>query len=438
MSQSPDVQARRPGADLEEHLSLLRRRWLLLVGCVVFGGTAGLALMRLTPPAYTATTQVHVMPVGPQEPGNQVTPRQREALNLDTEAQVAQSAVVAARAARTLRIDAPEPVEVSVPPNSAILWISVTAADPAVSAAQSHAYADAYLAHRRESALAALAEQQKVVLAKLKQVNASLDTAIRGLGGLPKGSPERTIALQRQSVLSRQAAGLALKYDALRTIAVTPGTIISRATPPNASSSPSLPLHLGTGLMAGLLAGSAAAYTRDRLDTRLRAAADVERLTGLPVLSDLSGPRGKGELHDLACAVVAACPGKRLLVKALPADLYTSSLAEPLAISAPLTVLDGSDVRDLARAEAALLLVGLGRVTAEQVAAAARQLGRQDVPIIGVVTATDALPSFVPRLEPRPHTPLGKLVATGEFGVSVSAETTPMQSLHQPPPGRPT
>ncbi|WP_043628729.1 Wzz/FepE/Etk N-terminal domain-containing protein [Nonomuraea candida] len=430
------------GTDLDEHLSLLRRRWLLLVGCVVFGGTAGLALMRLTPPAYTATTHVLVMPVGPQEPGNQVTSRQREALNLDTEAQVAQSAVVAARAARALgRTEAEtDPVEVSVPPNSAVLWISVTAADPADAAAQSHAYAEAYLAHRRESALTSMAEQQEAVLSKLKQVNAGIDQVIKSLAGLAKGSPEHAIAVQRQGVLNRQAAGLALKYDALRTVAVTPGQVISQAAPPESPSSPSLPLHLGTGLMAGLLTGSAAAYARDRLDRRLRTSADVERLTGLPVLGDLSSPREHGVLHELACAVVSACPGKRLLVKALPADLYASSLAEPLAVSAPLVVLDGSDVRDLSRADAAVLLVGLGRVTSVEVAAVVRRLARHQVPVIGVVTATDAVPSFVPLLEPRPHTPLGKLVATGELEVGVSAETTPMQALHhhQRRPGQPT
>ncbi|MFB4279233.1 Wzz/FepE/Etk N-terminal domain-containing protein [Nonomuraea sp. MTCD27] len=427
------------GTDLDEHLSLLRRRWLLLVGCVVFGGTAGLALMRLTPPSYTATTQVLVMPIGPQEPANQVTNRQREALNLDTEAQVAQSAVVAARAARTLGLAVPEPVEVSVPPNSAVLWISVTAADPAVAATQSRAYAEAYLAHRRESALTSMAEQQEAVLSKLKQVNAGIDLVIKQLDGLTKGSPEHAIATQRQGVLNRQAANLALKYDALRTVAVTPGTVIGQATPPTAPSSPSLPLYLGTGLMAGLLLGSAAAYARDRLDTRLRTPADVERLTGLPVLADLSSPREHGVLHELACAVVSACPGKRLLVRALPADLYASSLAEPLAVSAPLVVLDGSDVRDLARADAAVLLLGLGRVTSVEVAATVRQLARHDVPIVGAVTATDAVPSFVPLLEPRPHTSLGKLVATGELEPSVSAETTPMQAIHHPRrPGKPT
>ncbi|HEX4813040.1 MAG TPA: Wzz/FepE/Etk N-terminal domain-containing protein [Nonomuraea sp.] len=435
MSQSPDVRDRRQGADLEEHLSLLRRRWLLLVGCVVFGGTAGLALMRLTPPAYTATAQVHVMPVGPYEPGNQVTPRQREPLNLDTEAQVAQSAAVAARAAAALGIDAPEPVEVSVPPNSAILWISVTAADPAVAAAQAQAYAEAYLTHRRESALAALAEQQRAVLGKLRQVNAALETAVRGLGQVPKGSPEHAIALRRQGVLNRQAGDLALRYDALRTVAVTPGEVISRATPPEAPSSPGLPLHLGTGLMAGLLAGVAAACVRDRLDTRLRTAADVERLTGLPVLGDLSAAYDAAALHELACTLVAACPGKRLLVRMLPAGLEDTA---SLPVHTPLTVLDGSDVRDLARADAALLVVGLGRAAAPQVTDAAAQLGRHAIPVIGVVTAEDAAPSFVSMIGPRTHTPLGKLVATGEFGVSVTAETTPMQTLRPHPPGRPT
>ncbi|NJP89681.1 hypothetical protein HCN51_09520 [Nonomuraea sp. FMUSA5-5] len=426
------------GTDLDEHLSLLRRRWLLLVGCVVFGGTAGLALMRLTPPAYTATAQVLVMPVGPQDQPNQVTSRQREALNLDTEAQIAQSSVVAARAATALGVTAIEPAEVTVPPNSAVLWISVTAAQPATAAAQAAAYAEAYLTNRRQSALTAMAEQQQAVLGKLKQVNAGIDQVIKQLARLPRNSAEHAIAAQRQGVLNRQAASLALKYDALRTVAVTPGTVISQATPPSAPSSPSLPLHLGTGLMAGLLTGSAAAYARDRLDRRLRTPADVERLTGLPVLSDLSSPREHGVLHELACAVVSACPGKRLLVRALPADLYASSLAEPLAVSAPLVVLDGSDVRDLSRADAAVLLIGLGLVTAHDVEATRRQLARHDVPIIGVVTATDAVPSFVPLLEPRTHTPLGKLVATGELEPGGAAETTPMQALHHHPrrPGK--
>ncbi|WP_214325914.1 YveK family protein [Nonomuraea sediminis] len=418
------------GTDLRELLALLRRRRLLFLGLPVAGLVAGFALLKATPPEYTATTQVLVTPVGPQDQTNQVTNRQRESLNLDTEAQVAQSAVVAAKAAQLLKVQAAEPVEVSVPPNSAVLWISVTAADPATAAAQSRAYAQAYLANRTEAAQAALTAQQKTLLGKLKQVNTALDKVIEDLAALRKGTAEFAIADHRQSVLNRQVYSLTMKYDAQRTVAVTPGSIISQATPPAAPSSPSLPLYLGTGLMAGLLLGSGAAYARDRLDTALRTPADVERLIGLPVLADLTGPADHSTLHDLTSTVLAACPGQRLLVRAVPADLGASPLAGPLSAGAPLSVLSGADVSDLARADAALLLIGLGRAGAGDVAAAVRHLSRHNVPIIGVVCA--AGPVRLPEVPQK--TPLGKLVA----GVEMSAETTPMKALTPDQRGTPT
>ncbi|WP_327089336.1 hypothetical protein OIE66_01560 [Nonomuraea sp. NBC_01738] len=432
-----------PPTDVAGHLSLLRRRRLLFLGFLVTGFTASLALWKYTPPAYTATTQVLVAPVGVQEQNNQVTSRQREALNLDTEAQVAQSAVVAAKAAKAMKATALEPAEVSVPPNSSVLWISVTAADPAAAAARSGAYAAAYLANRTETAQATLTAQQKVLLSKLKQVNAASTDVAEELAKLRKGTAEYTIAAHRQSVLSRQVYSLTMKYDGLKTLAVTPGSVISQATAPTAPSSPSLPLYAGTGLMLGLLAGSAAAYARDRLDTRLRKPSDVERLTGLFVLADLSqGGLDQSTTHELASIVVAACPGRRLLVRAVPAELGASSVALPLAGSAPLAVLNGSDVGDLAKADAALLLVGLGQARSTDVAAAVRQLARHDVHVIGAVTARGPLPA-------PPRSDLGKLVAVGHHDRPLSPrprraleeleepETTPMQAVTDPP-GKPT
>lgn len=381
MSLSPDF-----GTDLAEHVSLLRRRKLLFLGCVLAFVAGSALLLKVTPPAYTATTQVLVASTGVQDQANQVTSRQREALNLDTEAQVAQSAVVQAKAAELLKTPTPLPAEVTVPPNSSVLWISVTGPDPAVAAAQSRAYAQAYLTNRTETAQQALAAQLKTLLAKLKQVNSSATDVVEEMDKLAKGSAERTIATQRLSVLNKQTYSLTMKYDGLKTVAVTPGTVISQAPTPTAPSSPSLPLYLGSGLMLGLVAGAAAAYTRDRLDTRLRTAGDVERLTGLFVLADLSGPPDAAALLDLSSAVVASCPGERLLLRAVPAELEAADLEGPLAEKAPLSLLDGADVRDLARADAALLVVGLGQASAADVAAAVRHLNRHDVPIIGAVT----------------------------------------------------
>ncbi|GAA3473777.1 Wzz/FepE/Etk N-terminal domain-containing protein [Nonomuraea roseola] len=417
---SPDLHPHRSGVDLAEHVSLLRRRKVAFLLCLLTGVLGGAALLRLTPPAYTATTQVLVAATGVQEQPNQVTGRQREALNLDTEAQIAQSAVVAAKAAALLKAT-PSPAEVTVPPNSSVLSITVTETTPARAAAQSRAYAQAYLAHRAETAQAALTTQLKALLTKLKQVNKSMAKAVEEVAELRKGTADHTIAGQRQNVLSRQVYSLTMKYDALKTVAVTPGYVISQAAEPTSPSSPSLPLYLGSGIMLGLLTGAAAAYGRDKLDTGLRAPCDVERLTGLPVLADLSGPADPSAMHDLASSVVAACPGSSLLVRAVPPSLGTAAV-EPLGGRAGIELLDGSDVGDLARAEGALLVVGLAAARAGDVSLAVRRLDRHGVPIIGAVTvggvaAAGSATAASPKT-PRPARGRPRAAASSESGTA--------------------
>ncbi|MBB2913369.1 uncharacterized protein involved in exopolysaccharide biosynthesis [Streptosporangium becharense] len=303
MSTPPgDRPVHRADGDLADYVSLLRRRWRAVLSLLVAGVACATALLLVTPRSYTASAQVLVTATGLGEQGNPVTPRQREALNLDTEAQVARSAVVAARAGRTLG-GVPGAVEVSVPPNSSVLEISYAAADPKAAAAGASAYAHAYLAHRGETATAVLQAQLKAVLGKLRQVNAGLAKTAATLPDLRRGTPERSLALQRQGVLGRQASALTLKYDALKTVAVTPGSVIGEAVPPAGPDAPSPPLYLGSGLMAGLLSGVGAAWLRDRLDTNLRTGADVRRLTGLDTVSG-------EEMRGLAGAVlVVAVPG---------------------------------------------------------------------------------------------------------------------------------
>ncbi|MFF3438029.1 YveK family protein [Streptosporangium sp. NPDC002721] len=302
MSPSPDAPVRRGGEDLADYVSLLRRRWPIVLSLFLAGTGCGLTLLWLTPPSYTASGQVLVTATGSQEQTNQVTSRQREPLNLDTEAQVARSAVVAAKA-RRLFGGLPCAAEVSVPPNTSVLEISCDAADPRAAASGANAYALAYLAQRRESSTETLTAQLKIVLLKLRQANAGLTKVATELPGLGRGTTERALALQRQNVLSRQVHSLTARYDALKTVAVTPGSVISQATAPAGPTTPRPPLYLGSGLMAGLLCGVGVAWLRDRLDTALRTPADVGRLTGLDTVNG-------GEGHDLAGAVlVVAIPG---------------------------------------------------------------------------------------------------------------------------------
>ncbi|MFC4058450.1 YveK family protein [Planomonospora corallina] len=330
MTLSPDPPVHHAGGDLADYASLFRRRWLILLLCLVAGTGGGGALLWATPPSYTASAYVLVTPTGIQEQTNQVTSRQREALNLDTEAQIAQSAVVARKAREALK-STPGPVDVSVPPNTSVLQISYGAADPNSAAAGASAYAQAYLAHRREAAEKALAVQLETFLDKIRQLNGSLAKVLAELPGMERGGAEHTIALQKRSVLSRQIYNLTVKYDAHKTIAITPGSVISEATAPDEPSAPIPPLYLGSGFMAGLLAGVGLAWLRDRLDTRLRDARDLPRLTGVDVLT-------------------------------------------------------GRQVTDLAGAGAAVLLVPLPGTSSQDVARAVRLLRGDGVPVLGALT----------------------------------------------------
>ncbi|MET8157249.1 hypothetical protein ABZT47_12805 [Sphaerisporangium sp. NPDC005289] len=383
-----------PGRELAEFGSMLVRRRVALTVFLLAGVCGGGVVLATTPPSYTATAEVLVAPTGVQDQTNPTTPRQREPLNLDTEAQVARSAVVAARAARALKVNDPDPlrdrVAVTVPPNSAVLAISYTAADPVSAAAGAQAFAKAYLANREATATRALDAQLKVLSGKLREIDSRLATTVAGLPRTAPGSAARTIAGQRQNVLSRQVYNLTVKYDALKTVAITPGTVISDARPPASPSQPSPPLYLGSGLFLGLLAGAGAAMVRDRFDTRLRTAADIERLTGLPVLCEGENAR---ELRELAMAVARHLrDGGELLVRGVSPDTDPEPIADDLRVA--LTGLAPIWVRtdQAARADAAVLVVERRAARSKQLAQAVRQLRRTDTAPLGVIL----LPSPAP------------------------------------------
>src|SRR5699024_9803261 len=98
-----DASANTPASfELAEYGALLRRRWRL----VVAGLLAGLVLVGgyvlLLPMTYTSTASVLVTPTGVQDPTPLANGSSRAEVNLDTEAQIAQSIVVADKARKRL------------------------------------------------------------------------------------------------------------------------------------------------------------------------------------------------------------------------------------------------------------------------------------------------------------------------------------------------
>ncbi|MEU6427354.1 Wzz/FepE/Etk N-terminal domain-containing protein [Microbispora sp. NPDC046973] len=391
--------------DLSEYGSVLWRRRLVAAVCLLAGVGGGAAALAVTPERYTAVAQVQVLPTGAQEQFNVPNSRQRETLNLDTESQIARSAVVSALAAAIAKYPDPEElrehVTVDVPPNSAILSISYSASDPRAAAAGAQAYAEAYLRNRARAAEDAIGGQLKLIAARLREVEDDLDKAAH-TATTQTTQTGQTAAVpgtaRRQAVLARQVSDLTLRYDALKTVAVTPGTVISPATPPARPAHPSPPLFLGSGLFLGVLAGAGAAFGRDRLDTRVRTCADVERLCGLPLLAELPARPDAAFLDEVAAAVATSLGGgpHRLLLEGVGAGSAARPLAKglgsALAHLVPVTVVTGRS----AHPDAALLLVGLRRTTSPEVTRAVRQLARQGARVLGAVAVPPGFVAPVP------------------------------------------
>ncbi|MBB6173498.1 capsular polysaccharide biosynthesis protein [Nocardiopsis mwathae] len=279
--------------ELSDYLALLRRRWRVVVAAALAGLVLAAVALVLAPKTYTATTSVQVRPTGLAELTGERIGRTNGEVNLDTEAQVVRSIRVADAAARLLGTDEDpvrlrERVDVTVPPNSSVLDIDYSAGSPTAARAGSAAFADAYLAHRRDevtdridgrlAALRARAEDRYETLEDLAAATTSGKDATRAR------AESRIVSVQDEiSDLNGEITPLSSLRDSME-----PGQVISPASAPESATAPRVPVWLAGGLMLGLLAGLSLAHLGERRDPRLHHTRDVRRCTPTPVLLDLA------------------------------------------------------------------------------------------------------------------------------------------------------
>ncbi|GAA4579075.1 hypothetical protein GCM10023176_56140 [Micromonospora coerulea] len=276
------------GPVLMAYLGWLRRRWWILLLAAVLGTAGGLAVSQLQHARYTSTTSLLVRPMGT---GSDSNPNAK--VNLDTEAQVVRSLVVADKA-RTLMKSTTAPDQllqsatVTVPPNSQVLQVAYEADSPAQAQAGSHAFAQAYLDLRKATAQKTLDNE----IASLNQQKADVTkqlTAVAGrIAAAPANSVDRERAEADRSVLTNQLASLNNRLSPLLSTDTDPGEIISDARLPSSPSSPNRTLNLASGMGAGLLLGIVLALLLDRLDTRVRRGRDITDRVGLPLLLEVA------------------------------------------------------------------------------------------------------------------------------------------------------
>ncbi|HZN17421.1 MAG TPA: Wzz/FepE/Etk N-terminal domain-containing protein [Micromonosporaceae bacterium] len=411
------------GPTLLDYFGWLRRRWWILAAGAIVGLAAAAGFTAIQPRTYTATTSVQVRQIGPDANPN-------AKVNLDTEAQIIRSTVVATRAQALLRTpEAPESlarrVDVTVPPNSQVLHVSFDSPTRAGARDGSRAFTQAYLDLRVDIARRDLDTEIAELRKQIEDTNRQLTQVAGKIASLPPSNVERQRAEADRSVLTNQLGTLNGRLSPLLATSLDPGLIISEPSLPARPSSPKRMLNLASGFGAGLLLGIALALLLDRLDTRVRRSRDIADRLGVPVLLELSGrltapallpatdkmSRELGRLRNVLLTTVpepaAGAGGRRMLLVAASPGAATGFLVGNLAAAYART---GAQVAVVTTNPDSPLAAMAGNDPGPGLA----EVLRRDLPALHALTAVPAVPQLrvlLPgQLDPESELPVAGLL----------------------------
>lgn len=344
--------------EFADYGEILRRRWWLIVITVIAGAAAAVLALQVLPKTYSSVALVQVKSVG--EDGAVANGRTTSTLNLDTEAQLVTSNDVASRARTLMRSpesahDLAKQVQVTVPPNTSVLSIGFDATTPAEARAGAQAFADAYLANRKDGAQADLDARANAIRSQIKKLQAQLAESNKRVAAAGANSADRADAQATSSALAGQIRDLNAQLSPLVGQGVNPGSVITAAQAPSSPSSPSTKLVLLSCLLAGLVAGCLLAFAVDRADRRIRDRRDLERLgldamTGVVAVpavrdggSSLASGQSAESLRQLRNALLAQMPGRAGSV--IVANASDVAAGSAVSVSLAVTIArSGTDV----------------------------------------------------------------------------------------------
>jgi succinoglycan biosynthesis transport protein ExoP len=275
---------------LHHDAGTLRRHWRIVAAFAL--AVAGLVAVRSLQqtPVYEATASVLVRPLGATsiETGR----RPDQTLSMAGERRIMQSEAVAAIAGRKLGVTATPPellehLSVDVPADSQILRVHFRAVDPRTAQRGADAFAQAFLAFRKEDVGRRVANSRS----SLQRQIAALAAKKAGQDAIAapdsSATPEqRRSALELGDSYSKQQADLEQQLATLEQLNLSPGAVIEPAALPTAARR-ARPVRMGLGLVAGLVVGILAAFLWDRIDTHLRGPGELAERLGRPVLGQI-------------------------------------------------------------------------------------------------------------------------------------------------------
>jgi capsular exopolysaccharide synthesis family protein len=282
----PANQADPTAVELGDYLGIIRRRYIVVgiavLVCLVLG--IGYGLTR--PDVYRSTSEI-ALPA----PASEQTPTEKTA-DVQTELAVTRSDVVAARAAEQIggvsdSRNLLDHLAVEAPPDARVLVIVYSASTAEAAQAGARAFADGYIALKEEEQAARIAEQVQTYEARIGALDDGIARQEEAMAAAEDGSNEFGTAERNRDDLANQKSDLQQSQADAESQPVDGGTIITPARLPRQPRAKGLGRTVAAALAAGLVLGLGAAFVLDRLDTRVRGAADLQAALGVRSLGSI-------------------------------------------------------------------------------------------------------------------------------------------------------
>jgi tyrosine-protein kinase len=264
---------------LNDVLRIVRRRWRVVLACLLLGLAAAGVVTYLTPREYSSDVTLYVSLEGRADSSDAAYQA----------SQIAKERVVSyAPLLQDERITQPVIDRLQLPMTAAQLARQITVTVQPDTVVLSAAVTDT--SPDRAAAIAnGLAEEFVGLVQQLEQPFGP-ETAAPTTAPAPAGA--------RATTAPAPAPSPAPKIGA---------QIIRPATAVPVPVAPSVPFNLALGGALGLLVGLAGAFVRDARDTTIRSAAQLRAVTGAPVLAQIATDRG-ARLHPLTAGAAPASP----------------------------------------------------------------------------------------------------------------------------------